>query len=404
MPLVLPLKLRERLRRLTPMAWRARNMRRFLPRPSAVLGLAPPGPPLHKRALLAYKTASFRLTHDDPERLNFSHQGLGPAIVAALNSLGYVVDVIDYQHPDPHVDGTYDLFVGHMNFNFVRVARQLSPTVPRIYLATTLPWQLNNRLERERLRGLRDRRGVLLPEERIIYFNEEPAYRAATGIICTGNELSRTAYAPACHVHPVRNAARHEPRDVPSTKNFSEARRHFLFFAGPGSVHKGLDLLLEIFPLLAKDGLHLHVCQYLDPRFIAVYNRELLHSSNIHVHGNVTPRSAEYYQIVDRCAFLVSPSCAEGGQGAVVEAMHQGLVPILSRECTVDVTPAGFCIANCILPVLASTIQEAAALTPDEVRARAHATQHEARTRYTEKAFITDFGQAVAAILRAGKA
>ena len=80
----LPLSVRERIRRLTPLALRARHLRRFLPRPPPVIGLAPANGATGQRALLTYKTASFRLPGDDPERKNFSHHGLGPAMVSAL--------------------------------------------------------------------------------------------------------------------------------------------------------------------------------------------------------------------------------------------------------------------------------------------------------------------------------
>jgi glycosyltransferase involved in cell wall biosynthesis len=364
------------------------------------LDLQPVGTPPTKRALLAYKSSSFRLAKDDPQRANFSHEGLGWAMVRALHELGYAVDVFDYLHPDPQVARNYDLFAGHMNINFTRISRQLPPTVPRIYLAFTLPWQRNNAAERGRLHELYRRRGVRLGEERIIHFDEDPAYALAHGIICTGNATSRAAFAPHPQVHPVRNAARYEPRDVPTGKNFDSARRHFLFYAGPGNVHKGLDLLLEIFPTLAKENLHLHVCQYLDPDFARVYQEELQHTPNIHVHGNVVPRSREFYAIVDQCAFLISPSCAEGGQGAVVEAMHQGLVPLVSAESTVDAGENGILLPSCSLPDLTTAVRAASALTPEEVGRRSRLVQADARVHYTEENFVVSFRRAVEQILQ----
>lgn len=399
MGIPLPAFFRDRLRRITPRALRELHLRRYLPRHAPVFDLAPSEVTSGRRALFTYKTSSFRLPPGDPQRANFSHEGLGPAVVAALHNLGYVVDVIDYQHPDPRLERNYDLFIGHMNINFTRITRQLPAATPRLYFATTMPWRENNRAERERLQALERRRGVRLPEERMIAFNEDPAYRAATAIVCTGNDVSKAAYAPHPRVIPVRNAARHEPRDIPAAKNFEAARRHFLFFAGPGSVHKGLDLLLEVFPALADAGIHLHVCQHLDDRFARLYERELRSAANVHVHGNITPRSAEYYAVVDVCAFLISPSCAEGGQGAVVEALHQGLVPILSRECTVDVTNGGVLLPDCSLPAIEAAVREAGKISPDDLRARAHAAQHEARARYSDAAFVAAFTTAINSVV-----
>lgn len=390
---------RNRLRQLVPGFLRSWNMRRFLPRTPPLLDFLPAPVGGGPRALLCYKQSSFSLPTGDPRRANFSHERLGPAIASAIHALGYGVDVVDYLHPEPRVERPYGLFLGHMNINYTRIARQLPAGVPRVYFASTLPSPVNNRNERGRLADLRRRRGALLADERRLFFDERPAYQSADAIICLGNETSRQAYRRYAPTFALRNAADAEPRDVPAAKDFSAARRHFLFYSGPGNVHKGLDLLLEVFPALAAEGLHLHVCQQIDPAFARIYARELQQAPNIHVHGHVQARSAEYYAIVDQCGYLVSPSCAEGSQGAVVEGLHQGLVPILSAESTVDPGPGGVLLPDCSLAAITEVIRRGAAAAPEALGDHARRCQELARRAYTEAAFVAGFRNALNEIL-----
>ena len=57
-----------------------------------------------------------------------------------------------------------------------------------------------------------------------------------------------------------------------SNKNFDDARNNFLFFNGPGNVHKGLDLMLEVFTRVDQ---HLYIRQNIEPAFLKAYKKEL---------------------------------------------------------------------------------------------------------------------------------
>jgi len=128
----------------------------------------------------------------------------------------------------------------------------------------------------------------------------------------------------------------------------------FLFFSGPGNVHKDVDFLLEAFTGL---NAHLYICQRINPDFFKIYRSELMDALNIHLIGEIPMRNRQFYELVDRCAFIISPSCAEGQPGGVVECMHQGLIPVMSKEPNIDAGDYGILFKECFVEEIRDTVK-----------------------------------------------
>lgn len=98
-------------------------------------------------------------------------------------------------------------------------------------------------------------------------------------------------------------------------KNYKDAKKHFLWFGSSRLIHKGLDLLLEIFKELPD--LHLHVCGPINNelKFKDIYYEELYNTKNIHTYGFINIQSKSFKGIINKCAFIIFPSCSEGGGG-----------------------------------------------------------------------------------------
>jgi glycosyltransferase involved in cell wall biosynthesis len=125
----------------------------------------------------------------------------------------------------------------------------------------------------------------------------------------------------------------------PAKRNWSAARHSFLWFGSGGMVHKGLDLVLETFAGLPD--LELFVCGPVDRErdFERFYRRELYELDNIHTLGWVDVSGRLFLGLAERCAALVYPSCSEGGGSSALTCMHAGLIPMLTREASVDLSP-----------------------------------------------------------------
>ncbi len=338
-----------------------------------------------RRALLFYITAPFRLWPDDPRNLEFSNIGIGRSIVSALNELGYVVDVVEYSDKKftPHND--YDLFIGHTGLNFQRVAVRLKPDTVKIYFSTGPYWKFWNEQEVKRIESLRKRRRVNYSFERIIRASEEWANENADAIICLGNNYVRQSYKKFPKIFNLNNASYYDDHYDRVKKDFAAARKNFLFFSGPGNVHKGLDLLLEVFPGLDA---HLYICQRINPKFFKIYRNELTTAPSTRLIGEIPMRSRQFYEFVDRCAFIISPSCAEGQPGGVVECMHQGLIPVVSKETNIDTGDYGITLKDCSIEEIAETVRGLSGSPPEWCAEMSRKTRRIAASEFSAGLFL----------------
>ncbi len=346
------------------------------------------------RVLISYITSPFRLAPQDPANVRFSNVGIARTMVRALNDLGYVVDLIDYDDARFVPKQSYDLFIGHAGNNFERIARRLPTGATTIYFATGSYWSTNNGRELERLGDLQRRRGVWLPPERLVTHSEEWANKHADGIICLGNTANKETFVAFPVVYALNNAAYFDAHYDMQSKDFEAGRRNVLYFAGPGNVHKGLDLLLEAF-----DGLdaHLYICQHVRPDFAAIYRREL-RLPNVHLIGHIAMRSPRFYDLANRCNVVISPSCSEASQGAIIECMHQGLIPIMSKESTIDAGDYGITLQECTVGEIASVVKDVTGRPTAWHKIMSHRTRQATITDFSEEAFYRNMKRAICQI------
>ena len=349
-----------------------------------------------RRALLSYLVFPLLLPPILRDRTKFSNRGIAEQIPRALNELGYVVDITNFDNRSWVPSQPYDLFIGHGGINFERLSRCLPDSTPRIYFSTGIYWGEGNARLARRIHELALRRGFLLPLHRSVLFDEEYANQIADGIICLGNEFAVETYSRFRHVIGMNNAIFPIKRYAWRNKDYGEGRRHFLFFSGRGSVLKGLDLLLEAF---ARTQLHLHICQHLESDFAEVYRHELTGCPNIHVHGFLKMRSRRFSAVAARCNWVISTTCTEGQPGAVLECMGHGLIPILPNTANINMEDWGIVFPDCEVETIRSTVLKASTMQIDECRQRSARVQESTRRTYSVDNFRDNFKKAVIDIL-----
>ena len=281
-----------------------------------------------KRALLSYLPGPVKDQMAGGSSLHFSNYGIAVTFPKVLNKLGYIVDVINWDDTSFEPEDLYDLVIFHGGHNFTQLKPRLLGYPVIIYFSTGTYWKNHNGCEKKRFKDFRRRHGTELPPDRFIDSSEEAPVRAANGIISLGDLRVAATYPLCTKVLPLNNASYVEG-SIPTGKIFATARDNFLFFAGNGNVHKGLDILIDAF--LGLTAKHLYVATNLERRFLDVYRPKLADSANIHLLGRLKLGSAKFMALVDTCAFVVLASCSEGSPGSVVDAMHHGLIPVLSR-------------------------------------------------------------------------
>ena len=232
------------------------------------------------RVLLSYLVHPFLPPSQFWEKKLFSNRGMAIQMVRALNELGYIIDIVDFENLSWKPKFNYDLFIGHGGKNFKNLLENQLSCKKKIYFSTGPYWKFLNINEAKRLYEFTLRTGHILPPDRYVKYEEEYANTVADGIICLGNENILNTYASFNNVININNGHFPVVGKNLALKDFDSGRKHFLFFSGRGNIHKGLDLLLESF--IGTD-LHLHICQWIEPAFQSIYYDSLYNQNNIHL-------------------------------------------------------------------------------------------------------------------------
>ena len=280
----------------------------------------------NKRCLLIYITSPF-FNKNYPE----IHQNLWQVkeLAKMIGEYRYTVDVIDYDNSFIKLKHKYDLIIGLIPRGIDVYSHHMNPGCRKIAYLTSSNIAFTNAAESERMKELEERRGYHLKLRR----QSKPISREIEqfdAAFFIGSRYNLQTYH-SFRMPPVYFIKNNGYEMEVSIDFTVKSPKNFLFFASAGQVHKGLDLLLEIF---AKEGF-LYICSHFEQEkdFCEAYNEELFHRSNIHPIGFVEILSAKFKEIVSRCCYIIMPSCAEGMAGSVLTAMSAGLIPIVSREC-----------------------------------------------------------------------
>jgi glycosyltransferase involved in cell wall biosynthesis len=348
---------------------------------------------------LIYLIKPFLYESDDSELIGHQNNRRCIYISAILDELGYIVDAVDindkYFRPSRH----YDLVISARN-NLFKMDDYFDDNVIRIYIATSLYHPLHNSNIRRRHELLYERRGRGV-EPRRIYPESMQFVKNADAIIAVGNEFITRTWHEALNVpaYPFNNFGWRETEFLIDRKDFSSARRNFLFFASKSQMQKGLDLLLEIFP--KHTDLHLYICSEFanEKDFCTCYHKELYETPNIHPIGWIKVNGPKYNDLVKKCAFVIHPTCSEGQPGSVVQCMYSGLIPLVTKESGIDTEDFGITFADDSLEEIEKAILEVSRLPESWHRERSSRTRRVSEMKYSEDALVERWRNILAEVL-----
>ena len=349
--------------------------------------------------LLCYENRAFLLKPGEPFPIDHTNRWESWQIARTFLDLGYGVDVISEQNDRFVPTKYYSFFVGN-RINFDRIAGLLNKECIKILHVDTSHWLFNNRAEYRRLELLKQRRGFALLPDR--YLTPNFAIERADYATVLGNDFTMSTYRhankPLFRI-PISSPAVYPWQD---DKDFEQIRNHFLWFGSSGFVHKGLDLVLEAFAQMPD--YHLTVCGpiHTDKDFQNAYQHELYNTPNIRTVGWVDVSSPKFFEITQNCVGIVFPSCSEGGGGGVITCLHAGLIPIASREASVDVDETrGLILPECSVDGIKASVRSLSALPALQLTEMAKRNWEFARTTHTRETFAMGYSKVVSEIMAA---
>jgi glycosyltransferase involved in cell wall biosynthesis len=349
------------------------------------------------KIVISYITWPFREGFNAPKARGHTNAFEVMAMAQIYQELGFTVEVVDYDNeayiPPKDCDMVIDLHGQLEQWN-----PHLSKKCIRILHATGPHWLTYNRSEADRLAAIIERRGVSLMPYRQV--KPTKSVQFADHVTVLGNEYTMGSFSFA--QKPITRVPLSSAYEFPWPKerNFETAKKKFLWVGSYGMVQKGLDLVLEAFSQLPD--LSLTVCGRPEKEsdFYQCYQKELLQAPNIHLHGWIDMASPEFQMIAQTHAAIIYPGAAEGGAGSVIHCMHAGMVPICTRESSVDLRDFGMLINKGTVEAVMETARAFAALPDEEVQQRAKASYEHVRKVHTRDQFQKNYHEFAARVLK----
>ncbi len=337
---------------------------------------------------LSYLAWPFQEGWDSPKARGHTNAFEVVTMAKAWSAEGFRVEICNFD--DASYQPPRDCVVAiDLHRNLHEWASRGASDFIKVLHATGSHWKRHNQAELQRLDHLHERKGVKLEPRRQV--QPSRAAEVADEITLLGNSFTMATYAfagnPMTRI-PISSAYEFT---WPENRDFESAKRRFFWQGSFGMVHKGLDLLLEAFATLPDVELTICGRPEKEPDFFRLYERELRNTRNITLRGWMDLASADFREIMRTHAAIVSPSCSEGGGGAVIHAMHAGLVPICTEEASVDLEDFGIPIPQGSVEAVRTAVLHLAGMPTKDVESRSRAAWEHVRRTHTRANFEQEY-------------
>jgi len=297
-----------------------------------------------KTVLISYLRAPF-LTD-----MIYSHTNYTECKTAAdiFNELGFNVDVIEFTNDDFEINfSNYNVIYG---FGYPLEKAFFSEYAERLikimYSTGCNPFFAFNK-SAMRVSDFFKRTKILIPQSsRVGDYFWTFQYISSDLIIALGNNFVAETFKatnPSVNVLSV-NAFYFKTVDIDvGQKNFKTIKKNFLWFGSSGLLHKGLDIVIDIFS--KRNDINLHICgaSKNERKFFDYYESIIDSCPNIINHGFVDIFSNSFKEIMQTCGSLIFPSASEGGAPSVLNVVaNGGLIPIVSESAGLDFDDIGY--------------------------------------------------------------
>ncbi len=347
-----------------------------------------------KRCLLVYITTPFYA-----KERNCSHQNQWQVIELAriIGSHGFIVDVVNFNNKYARLKHSYDLVVGLIPRGIDIYTKHMNPGCKQVAYLTSMNLAVTSGNEKKRLEECYQRRGVKLKPQRFAGYIET-RIEQFDAVWYIGNEYNFKSYD--CFKMPPAYRIKNTGYFFPWADPDADRDPHcFMYFGSAGQVHKGLDLLLELFSEEIKNCT-LYVCGNFasEEDFAKEYHKELYETRNIVPVGRVNIETPQYEELSKICAYSILPSCSEGCAGSVLTNMSAGIIPIVSRECGFEEDEV-ISLPDCKKETIKKFILEYCKKDSDWIKKQSRYSIQIVRERYSNRNFTESVEQALSKTL-----
>lgn len=279
-----------------------------------------------KKAVICYITDSYTKDWDN-NNIGRTQPFEILSISKILADAGYCIDIIDCNDTRtlPYLEEKkYDLIFG-FGETFFQLTQKHEHAISIMYMTEHHP-EFADREEKKRISYFYERHKKKARIVRSGNFYKTHYFKKLYSHIITLSEVEPflDAYKKVFTLYPTSVS---NQNFVFKHKNHESTRKHFLWLGSYGAVHKGLDLLLDVFENRDDIVLHIAGLSEEDEKLLQPKKRE-----NIIDHGYINIKSAIFLEVVNTCSYVILPSCSEAFSTAITTGMRHGLIPIVMKN------------------------------------------------------------------------
>jgi len=329
-----------------------------------------------KNILISYITYPFR-EYKKNNYIRHTNYQESKIIAEIFRKEKFNVDIYDYNYSGKLDYKKYEVIFGFGD-PLCKSFYNRKNNIITIYYGTGMHVCVQNTNTLKRIKEVYKKKGVWIPESgRIVEKNWGIQTTLVDAIITLGNNSVLKSYSKyydgPIYILPVTFYDIIDNKIIENMiniKNYEKAKYNFLWFGGSGLIHKGLDLLLELF--INKPHWNLHICGPVknEKNFVKAYYNELYNYPNIHTYDKINLKSSFFKNLMNECLFVVFPSCSEGGGASVINVMANGLIPIVTKESSVNIDDFGYSINGFDILSIENSIEIALETHKDDLRQR----------------------------------
>jgi hypothetical protein len=248
-------------------------------------------------------------------------------LIKVLSELDFCIDIVSCFN-DMAIEiirnKKYDYIFGMGNL-FYEACKVNKDAKKILYVTENPPW-ISFKNEKERIDYYFKRTGKIVNITRSGIFYKDNDFNNINYCITLGEEY----YYRNFHFKTYKMYPTFLENKIYELKYRGYTSKDFLWFGSNGAIHKGLDLLIDIFTI--RKDLNLYICGLSDN------DREILNinSENIFDLGKIDVQEKQFTDICDKCDFMIFPSCSEATSTAVLTTMRHGLIPVVTKGIGFD--------------------------------------------------------------------
>lgn len=279
-----------------------------------------------KKAAVSYITASY-LEDWDKTNIGRTQPKEISSITKVLSDFGYAIDIFecnDLKAVEVVKHKKYDLIFG-FGEAFYELTNK-SPNALSVWYFTEHHPEFAKKEERKRLDYYKERKNKTARVVRTGNFYKTHHLEKKYSHLITMSEIEPFTKVYS-KIHSIFPTGFYNSNFSINGKEHNLTRKHFLWFGSFGAIHKGLDILLDIFENREDITLHIGGLSQEDRLLLNPKKRD-----NIIDYGHINVMSKEFLDIVNKCSFTLLPSCSEGFSTSITTCMRHGLIPIVNKN------------------------------------------------------------------------